>query len=248
MNVKSLVYCLLVKTEGRLVLVDTGFGTQDYRHPTRKMRFFQRWMGVPCTREETALSQVKQLGYRPDEVTDIICTHLHIDHTGGISDFPDAAGHVFHPELQFALQPRGWSGFALEPAHWAHQPHWNIHNHTGETWFGLDGIRILTSLETDFWLLPMPGHTPGHCGVALGKPGHWLLHCGDAASPYHPHTDLHNRGRSAYRLAFFPSSVTKRLSGAYTEKLRTLLKEHPEEIRAISSHDIFSFREFRSAR
>jgi len=74
MNGKSLVSCLLVKTEDRLDLVDTGFGTQDYRHPTRKMRFFQRWMGVPCTGEETALSQVKQLGYRPDEVTDIICT------------------------------------------------------------------------------------------------------------------------------------------------------------------------------
>ena len=29
-------------------------------------------------------------------------------------------------------------------------------------------------------MIPLPGHTAGHCGVAINTPDGWLLHCGDA--------------------------------------------------------------------
>ena len=65
-DIESIVYCLLVETTQGLVLVDTGFGTQDYLDPTLKLRFFLRYMGVPRDLNETAIRQVQKLGYQPE--------------------------------------------------------------------------------------------------------------------------------------------------------------------------------------
>ncbi|MFO7944812.1 MAG: hypothetical protein R6U51_10990 [Anaerolineales bacterium] len=58
-HIDSLVYCLLVESGSRLVLVDTGFGLRDYTQPTPKTRFFcTTWASpetrrrLPCTRSE----------------------------------------------------------------------------------------------------------------------------------------------------------------------------------------------------
>ncbi len=243
-QIDSIVYCLLVETSQGLVLIDTGFGSRDYIHPTLKMRFFLRYMGVPRFQEETALAQVQSLGFDPGEVKHIIQTHLHIDHAGGLADFPEADVHVYRDEYLAIQNPRGLMEFAYIQDHWAHQPKWVIHETTGGEWFGFDAVRILETTEADFCLLPLPGHTRGHCGVAIGKPGNWLLHCGDAASPYHSGGDLHHRGLTAYTLRFFPDRLANHILGGHVPKLRTLLKEHSSEIKAVSAHDIFSFWEY----
>jgi glyoxylase-like metal-dependent hydrolase (beta-lactamase superfamily II) len=245
-KIQSIVYCLLVETSQGLVLVDSGFGTNDYQNPTKKMSFFLRYMGVPKLLEETAIYQVQQLGYRRQDVKHIIQTHLHIDHAGGLVDFPEADVHVYEKEYQAIQNPRGLMEFAYIQAHWTHQPHWIVERLSGEKWFGFDAVLVLTTPETDFYLIPLPGHTRGHCGVAIGKPGNWLIHCGDAASPYHQAADLHNRGKSNYVLNFFPSWIANHLMGDHTQRLRKLLQEHGTQIKAISSHDRLSFLEHTS--
>ena len=62
-DVETIVYCLLIETSSGLVLIDTGFSTQDYLNPSRKMRFFLHWMGVPQDPKETAAYQVQALGF-----------------------------------------------------------------------------------------------------------------------------------------------------------------------------------------
>lgn len=246
MDMEAVVYCLLVETGDQLVLIDTGFGTRDYSQPSPKMNFFLNWMGVPRDPEETALWQVQQLGYNPEDVKDIIQTHLHIDHAGGLADFPWANIHVFHKEYQAIQHPRGLMEFAYVQDHWSHGPKWIIHEGPMEDWYGLKGIPVLETAEADFLLLPLPGHTRGHCGVAVGKPGEWLLHCGDAASPFHSGSDLHERGRSAYYLQFLPAWLTNRILGGHTAQLLALLEKYGNEIRAISAHDLYSFQEYNS--
>ena len=63
-RITSLVYCLLVETSEGPILVDTGFGTQDYVSPTRFMRAFTallrcpaRWLLGPHTPRLRALHQ-----------------------------------------------------------------------------------------------------------------------------------------------------------------------------------------------
>jgi len=245
-QVDSIVYCLLIETSSGLVLVDTGFGSRDYSAPSLKMRFFLHYMGVLRNLEETALFQVKALGYDVKDVRHIIQTHLHVDHAGGLADFPWADIHVFKPEYLGANIPKGAMEFAYVKTHWVHDPKWVFHEKPLVDWFGFESIPVLKTPEADFLLIPLPGHTRGHCGVAIGKPGNWLLHCGDAASPFHRDTDLHNRGESVHQMNFLSARFTNLAIGSHVPQLRGLLRDHGAEVQAISSHDIFSFREFNS--
>jgi len=243
-NVESLVYCLLVETSIGPVLIDTGFGTQDYQNPSLKMRFFLNWMGVPRDHKELAVNQVQALGFKPEDVQHIIQTHMHIDHAGGLADFPWADVHIYETEYQGILRPKGFMEFAYVKDHWRHNPAWVRHQEPVVDWFGFKAIPILSTPDADFLFIPLPGHTRGHCGVAIGKPGSWLLHCGDAASPFHRGADLHNRGEEAYMLNFFPDKLVDIILGGYNKQLLSLLEEHSDEVKAISAHDVYSFREY----
>jgi glyoxylase-like metal-dependent hydrolase (beta-lactamase superfamily II) len=243
-DVRSLVYCLLVETSEGLVLIDTGFGTRDFQNPTPKMKFFLNWMGVPQDEAETAVRQIEGLGFRPEDVQHIIQTHLHIDHAGGLADFPWAKVHVHHKEYQAIQHPKGLMEFAYIQDHWSHQPDWVVHDNPIIDWYGFQAIQLLDTPDADFLFIPLPGHTRGHCGVVVGKPGSWLMHCGDAASPYHSGTDLHQRGKSAYKLSILPDRIASQISGGHVPGLRSLKKVHGEEVQLISSHDQFSFQEY----
>ena len=93
-RIHSIIYCLLVETNEGLLLVDTGFGINDISAPTRLMRAFTFLLRSPRDIEETAVKQVERLGYSKEDVRHVVLTHLHLDHSGGLPDFPKAAVHV----------------------------------------------------------------------------------------------------------------------------------------------------------
>ena len=123
------VTCFLVETNQGPVLVDTGFGTRDYIAPTRGTKIFLNLMGSQRDVNETALHQVQRLGYKPEDVQHIIQTHLHIDHAGGLSDFPHAQVHVLKAEYEHIMSHPSWE---YRPEHWAHKPNWILHEVNGE--------------------------------------------------------------------------------------------------------------------
>src|SRR3712207_8497318 len=49
----------------------------------------------------------------------------------------------------------------------------------GEGWFGFDAVRQLQGLPPEILLVPLPGHTHGHAGVAVRHDSRWMLLTGE---------------------------------------------------------------------
>ncbi len=238
-------HCLLIETPETLVLVDTGLGTQDVRNPSGLTRGFKRNNRPRLQLEETAHAQIKALGYDTRDVGHIIATHLDVDHAGGLPDFPEAAVHLFKPELESALTPvTKLAQGRYRPHHVSHQPKWVLHEVAGDQWFGFEAIRMLPIAGADILLVPLVGHTPGHTGVAVRDGDRWLLHCGDAF--FHQGT-LSDPPRVPLALRVFDHLL--QTDGAQRihnqARLRALAANHGHEIDIFCSHDPMAWRQLR---
>jgi glyoxylase-like metal-dependent hydrolase (beta-lactamase superfamily II) len=247
-RMQVIVYCLLMKTNEGLLLMDTGFGTRDCTHPAGLMRLFAAYVGAPLDVEETAVRQIQRLGYDAGDVKHIVLTHLHLDHAGGLADFPAAQVHVLRREYEGAMHPKGLVERFCLPVHWAHGPRWVLHDQCTEQWFGFDAMRLLPGLSPEILLVPLPGHTRGHCGVAIATESGWLFHCGDAASPFHSETDPHCLADASHTLNMLPAGFVRWVIGPQVPRLRQLLREHGDAVELISSHDIYSFKRIQGER
>ncbi|WP_033295805.1 MBL fold metallo-hydrolase [Amycolatopsis jejuensis] len=240
-------HCLLVETANALVLVDTGFGTRGVTEP-------RRWLGGPFltmvggrpAEEETAVAQIRALGHDPADVRHIVMTHLDVDHAGGLADFPDATVHVRTTERRAAANPKNYQEKARYRAvQFAHSPLWSTYDEAGETWFGFEAVRPLRGLPPEILLVPLPGHTHGHAGVAVDTGDGWLLHAGDAyffhgeVAPVHPHCPP---GMRAFEVLNQMDGRTRRTNLA---RLRTLARDHPDEVTVFSAHSQTEFQALR---
>lgn len=163
--VPTSVNAYLVNTGSKLVLVDTGAAT-----------LFGPGM-------DQLRGNLKASGYAPEQVDDILITHFHGDHIGGLTTadgkavFPNATVHAAQAETDFWLSPeqtakapeamRGY--FKMAQA--ALKPY-------------VDANRLKT-FSGDVELAPgvkaiaTPSHTPGHTSYLFESQGHGLLVIGD---------------------------------------------------------------------
>ena len=75
----------LIDTGDEVILVDTGLPKE---FPAQVMdENAQIYLGNPIT---DYVSAFQALGYRPEQVTKILVTHKHADHTGALAAFPNA--------------------------------------------------------------------------------------------------------------------------------------------------------------
>ncbi len=179
---RMVCHCLVVETSHGLVLVDTGLGLDDCARPGARLgRMFSTFVRPTLDPDETCARQVERLGFRREDVRHIVPTHLDLDHAGGLSDFPSATVHTHATEHESALHPRSMvERERYRQSQWAHGPKWALYRGGGERWFGFDAIRAVPGTDEEILLVPLHGHTRGHCGVAVRTPTGWLLHAGDA--------------------------------------------------------------------
>jgi len=96
---------MLIETKKRKILIDTGIG--DYHGKKFDERF-----GVLGTENPLIKSLREQLNLQPESITDLIVSHLHFDHVGGLGGgethhclFPKAKIHLHEKHYDYALNP-----------------------------------------------------------------------------------------------------------------------------------------------
>jgi glyoxylase-like metal-dependent hydrolase (beta-lactamase superfamily II) len=93
------VYALwLIRGGGRNILFDSGF---------HRERWFKEWTIKDYLRPDEA---VRLAGVKPEEVTDVVISHAHWDHMGGIDLFPKAVVWIQRDEFHYYTQDAWQSG------------------------------------------------------------------------------------------------------------------------------------------
>ena len=97
--------CLLIETDDRKIIIDTGIGTKQ------DAKFFGHYH---LSGDDTLEKSLKNAGLKPEDITDVILTHLHFDHCGGTVKrngenfeltFPNAMHWISESQWQWATQP-----------------------------------------------------------------------------------------------------------------------------------------------
>lgn len=229
-------HCLAIETNDGLVLIDTGFGIEDARNP-RQLDPYSSLLNLQIHEETTALKQLEALGFSAGDVRHIVTTHLDLDHSGGLPDFPAAEVHLLAAEFEAATHPALRDKLRyIGGAHWKHQPRWVTHGAGGEEWFGFESLRIVPGIDAEILLVPLLGHTRGHTGVAIKTDEGWLLHCGDA---YFHHGQVATPPSCPPMLRFFQTLTASdnKARKANGERLRELAARHGDEVTLLCSHD-----------
>lgn len=163
---------LLVRSGDQTILVDAGLGSQ--------------FPGFP--RAGQLPRRLEAAGVPLGSITDVVLTHLHMDHVGGLLVDavksrlrPDLRIHVSAAEIDFWKEPDFSRVVMPEPIP-------EVLRATATQFLELYGDKVMTFMESSE-IAPgvvaerTGGHTPGHSIVRVSSAGEGLVFAGDALFP-----------------------------------------------------------------
>ncbi|MBT8266126.1 MAG: MBL fold metallo-hydrolase [Bacteroidia bacterium] len=93
--------CLLIEDGNRLILIDTGMGNKQSE---KFYGYYYLWG------DDSIEASLKQVGFHPDDITDVFMTHLHFDHCGG--------------SIQWNSDRTGYEPAFKNAKFWSNADHW----------------------------------------------------------------------------------------------------------------------------
>lgn len=100
----SALNCLLITSEGKRILVDTGLGSKLSPKDQELHGLYRPQGGL--------LEGLRRLGYAPDDIDIVVNTHLHWDHSGGNTLLRDGVPVPTFPRAQYFVQRLEWADAA----------------------------------------------------------------------------------------------------------------------------------------
>ncbi|MFB6142190.1 MAG: N-acyl homoserine lactonase family protein [Halorientalis sp.] len=144
------------------VLFDTGVSYEALDDPEAYGAPHMEAMGemVTTTDDHRLTAQLDDAGYDPDDVDIVVLSHLHLDHAGEITQFPDAEFVVHQEELRYAWWPdrTQWTFYLENDFAPLRSYAYDVTVVEGEYDVFGDGSVVT---------VPTPGHTPGHQSLLL---------------------------------------------------------------------------------
>ena len=169
-DLRFVTQALVVRSAGRVILVDTCLGNDK----PRKNPAFDR-LQTPF------LDRLATLGLSPEAIDVVVCTHLHFDHVGWNTRWDGARWVPTFPRARYLVSRREWDHWAARPSH----GYVFADSLTPLAEAGLvDRVDLPHALTPDVTLVAAPGHTPGHAVVAIASGGEQAMITGDAL--HHP--------------------------------------------------------------
>jgi N-acyl homoserine lactone hydrolase len=198
------------------ILVDTGLHPSIATDGDENFGRIATRIGKPALAPgEDVPAQLRKRGLDPGEIPIVVMTHLHIDHTSAISEFPQATFVVSETEWKAATSGR-------QPAlNGYRRPHFNYAFDYRTVDFDRGGIASYASFGRTFDLFGdgsirlayTPGHSAGHMSVVAHLKENDFVIGGDAtytqgqldgSAPLAPRPfDAHNYRRSLQELKLF---------------------------------------------
>ncbi len=153
---RSSLQNFLIDTGQEVILVDTGFKT-GMSAPAKKL-------GAPLYMGERVadyMASFEALGYKPEQVTKILITHKHPDHSDCISEFPNAKIYISAEDADAMKLPKGG----------------NVIRATfGEAYHNFSHAQKVTD---GVWFIEAKGHTKGNSIVIAESDGLYYMFQGD---------------------------------------------------------------------
>ena len=165
--------CLLIKSEGKNILVDNGLGD---KLDEKKIR---QWnLEYP---NGTLLENLKKLSLAAEDIDIVLDTHLHSDHCGGNTTIKDGIVVPTFPNAEYWVQGMEW-GDAMNPdartrsTYLAENfvPVWEA----GQFRFIYGNAEVTKEVRC----VVTPGHTRGHQCVIIERGKRQFLYVADLAS------------------------------------------------------------------
>ena len=240
-NVCFPILSVLIERDNDLVLFDTGIGTRI----DQEMRPLIYWGNLFFHRcimrtqfmpqRDALMHRLPRLGFQPSDVKNVIISHLHWDHAGGMRDFPNAHFIINRKEWNFATQLAGV------------QLYKNAFIKEQFCESGLDIELMETDLSKPFLNFPashdifgdgsmvlvdLPGHSPGLMGLYVTMPsGRRFLFSADTF--YFPEGLEQRMPKSALMQSLVSESPE---AGSSINRVYELMNSDPELV-IVGSHD-----------
>ena len=145
------------------VLFDTGNALETVNNKQEHWGAILAAYDVVMSKEQWCVNAVRALGYKPEDITHVILSHLHLDHAGGVGQFPNAQYIVQKAELHYAYVPDSFMRGAYIRKDFDRPVNWFFLNGWEDDPFDLFGDGSIVTCFT-------PGHTPGHQSLMLSLP------------------------------------------------------------------------------
>ncbi len=168
-RIRAALNCLLLRSAGQTLLIETGVGGKDPTRPDRGPDGYGR-----------LLPELAALGVRPEDVDIVINTHLHFDHCGG-NTVRTGSGEAVpaFPNARYLIRRGEWEA-ATHP-----------NERTRGTYFAENFVPLQASGRLELYdgeydvtdevrLVDTPGHTANHAAVAIASGGARAVYLGDA--------------------------------------------------------------------